>query len=203
MTKIKAIIFDVGGVLRFETDGSIQCDIQQTLGITPENFAEPWQLLTDKLSRGVIEEAEFWQQLHQMTDATQPLPEESLLMREFRKGHKMNEAVLALAKKLRAAGYQTAILSNTVQAHADFLRAQGAYDGFEAVVLSHEVKLRKPFPKIFTHTLNALKVAPPEAVLVDDLEKNITAAKGIGMQGILFKDAAQLEQDLKQLGIKL
>lgn len=121
MTKIKAIIFDVGGVLRFETDGAVQCDIRQTLGIASENFATPWQKLTDQLGRGVITEAEFWPQLHVLTHATQPVPAGSLLMREFQKGHRLSKEVMMLVKRLRNAGYQTAILSNTIQPHADFM----------------------------------------------------------------------------------
>lgn len=203
MTTIKAIIFDVGGVLRFETDGAIQRDIQQTLGIAPENFTEPWQQLTDQLGRGVITEAEFWPQLHALTKATQPVPAESLLMREFQKGYRLNEEVLALAKQLRAMGYSTAILSNSIASHADFHRTHGTYDGFEPVILSHEVGLTKPSSEIFTHTLKALKTIPPEAVLVDDKQKNITGAQALGMHAILFKDTAQLEQDLRHLGITI
>lgn len=201
MTTIKAIIFDVGGVLKSETDQAIQRDIQQTLGITPEVFAAPWQLLTDQLGRGVIEEHEFWQQLQQLTGATRPLPDESLLMREYQKGYRLNKDVAALVQRLRTAGYKTAVLSNTIARHADFNRAHGVYNGFAVVVLSHEVGQCKPSPEIFFDTLKALKVTPPEAVLIDDKKKNIIAAMRTGMHAVLFKDATQLEEDLKQLDI--
>jgi putative hydrolase of the HAD superfamily len=198
---LKVVVFDVGGVLKFEVDDRIQEDIQKTLGISPKAFRAPWESLVDQLGRGVIGEAEFWQQLHQQTGAQQPVPEESLLMREYTKDFRINQETMALAQRLRKAGYATAILSNTIAAHAAFNREQGMFEGFDPVLLSHEIGLLKPAPEIFQHTLQQLEVAPAEAVLIDDREKNILGAQQSGMHAILFKGAAQLEADLKELGL--
>jgi putative hydrolase of the HAD superfamily len=198
---IKAVVFDVGGVLKFETDERIRADVEKTLGIAPEVFVGPWGALTAQLGSGKITEAEFWQQLHQQTGAQQPVPTDSLFMREYTKGFRINQETMAIAQRLRKAGYTTAILSNTITVHADFNREQGMFEGFDPVLLSHEIGLLKPWPEIFKHTLQQLKVAPAEAVLVDDREKNIVGTQQIGMHAILFKNAAQLEADLKELGL--
>jgi epoxide hydrolase-like predicted phosphatase len=196
---IKAIIFDVGGVLKSETDTAIRRDVQETLGIAPGAFDEPWSDLTDQLGRGVIDEETFWEQLQQRTEARNPLPRESLLMREYMKGYRASDKVLALAHRLQTAGFQIAILSNTVAPHADFNREHGLFSGFDAIILSYEVGLRKPSPEIFRHVLKTLNVGPMEAVFIDDLEKNVRGAKAVGLHAILFKNAAQLEAELQQL----
>lgn len=198
---IKAVIFDVGGVLKSETDRAIQRDIMDTLEISPEVFAEPWQILTDKLGRGAIPEDEFWKQMLQMTGAQRSLPSESLLMREYQRGHCLHEDVMGIISRLRKAGYTTAILSNTIASHAQFNRTHGVYDGFDAIILSHEVGLRKPSLEIFDITLAALGLAAEETVFVDDAEKNVIAAEKLGLHGILFTNAQQFEEQLQKLGL--
>lgn len=198
---IKAVIFDVGGVLKVESDQDIRRDVQETLGISPENFAVPWEKLTDQLGRGVIDESTFWKELHTLAGATNAVPEESLLMRRYRTTYQLNEDMLALVRRLQSAGYKTAILSNTISVHADFNRARGVFEGFDAIVLSHKVGLRKPSPEIFAHTLQRLGVAPAEAVFIDDIEANVHGAEATGMHGILFTNARKLEQELTQLGV--
>ncbi|HSX24995.1 MAG TPA: HAD family phosphatase, partial [Candidatus Andersenbacteria bacterium] len=170
---IKAVIFDVGGVLKVETDNAIRSDVRETLGIAPEAFDGPWRILTDKLGRGIITEEQFWPRLHGLTGATRPLPRLSLLMREYEKGYLINQDVMEIVERLRKASYKTAILSNTIATHAEFNQDRGLFDGFDPVILSHEVGLRKPVPEIFTLTIDALQLQREETVLVDDLKKNV------------------------------
>lgn len=200
---IKAIIFDAGGVLKDESETAIRRDAQTTLGIDPALFDEVWDEVTDRLARGVIDEATFWQELHKRGRAQHPLPAESLLLREYVKGYQPHEDVLALARRLQSAGYKIAVLSNTVAPHADFNRTHGLFDGFDAVILSHEVGFQKPSPEIFQATLQALGATAHETVIIDDREPNIRGAEMLGLHGLLFKNVAQLEQDLKNLGVSV
>lgn len=200
---IKVVIFDVGGVLKVETDDAIRQDVQQTLGIAQEVFNDVWNALVHRLGEGVMTEDEFWQQLYKQSHAKHPLPHESLLMREYIKGYQKNNEVIAIAEQSRKHGYKTAILSNTITCHANFNRQQGLYHGFDPVVLSHEIHLSKPSPEIFHYILNLLYVEPQEAVLIDDHEKNITGAHHVHMHAILFKTGSHLEDDLKNIGIMI
>ncbi len=198
---ITTVIFDVGGVLKTETDAAIRRDVMKTLGISAETLEMPWKTLTDKLGRGQIQEKDFWPQLHHLTSARNSLPDESLLMREYVNGHHVNEAVMSIVGRLGRAGYATAVLSNTIASHANFNHEQGVYNGFNVVMLSHEMGLRKPDPEMFKLALETLGVTADRAVLVDDAQKNIAGAQAVGMHGILFTDAPQLEARLKKLGL--
>ena len=52
-------------------------------------------------------------------------------------------------------------------------------------MFSSEVGLRKPDPRIYHLTLERLGgLAPSEAVLLDDFEVNVEAARAIGMRGV-------------------
>ena len=72
---------------------------------------------------------------------------------------------------------------------------------FDGVVLSGEVRLLKPDPRIFQHFFETHNVDPADAVYVDDLRPNVEAANALGMHGIVFTDPPSLRSDLVKLGL--
>jgi HAD superfamily hydrolase (TIGR01509 family) len=73
------------------------------------------------------------------------------------------------------------------------------YRIFDPIVLSCEVGSAKPQKRIFEVLIGALALAPLEILLIDDVAANITSAKDLGMQGLLFTDAETLRSDLASL----
>jgi len=72
---------------------------------------------------------------------------------------------------------------------------------FRGVMLSGEVKLLKPDPRIFKLFLETFAIDPALTVYIDDREPNVEAAMAFGMHGILFTDAAALRTELIGLGL--
>ena len=68
-------------------------------------------------------------------------------------------------------------------------------------MLSGEVKLLKPDPRIFKLFLKTFALDPALTVYIDDREPNVNAATACGMHGIVFTDAATLRTDLQRLGL--
>lgn len=71
---------------------------------------------------------------------------------------------------------------------------------FEGIMLSGEVGLVKPDPKIYDLFLKTFAINPASAVYIDDLEPNVRSAAAVGMHGILFTDPAALRNDLSRAG---
>jgi len=46
-------------------------------------------------------------------------------------------------------------------------------------------------------TLQRLRVTAEQCLFVDDMEKNVAAARALGMGGMLFTDAGSLERELR------
>lgn len=68
---------------------------------------------------------------------------------------------------------------------------------FRQVVVSGEIKLVKPDPKIFHYTLSRMGGALPDEVLfIDDSPKNVATADALGFRTHLFRGAAGLERAL-------
>jgi 2-haloacid dehalogenase len=84
---------------------------------------------------------------------------------------------------------------------AEFLPTQPVLRHFRKIVVSGEEKLAKPERAIFDLAAHRFG-HPPEAMLfIDDSPKNIDAAKVLGWQVHLFRDAPTLETDLIARGL--
>jgi 2-haloacid dehalogenase len=74
---------------------------------------------------------------------------------------------------------------------------------FRGIMLSGEVKLIKPDPRIFKLFMETFAIDPALTVYIDDRRPNVEAATAFGMHGIVFTDAAALRNELIGLGLIL
>jgi 2-haloacid dehalogenase len=72
---------------------------------------------------------------------------------------------------------------------------------FDGIVVSGEEKIRKPFPEIYQLLLDRYHLSAGETIFIDDSMRNIKAAEDIGIKAILFISPAQLMQELKAINI--
>jgi len=108
------------------------------------------------------------------------------------------DEVWDLARRFRAGGGRTAFLSNGVPEIMARLRAERALDQwFDVVVVSYEVGLAKPDPRIFELCLSRLGAQAAETLFVDDREENVSAAEQLGLRALHFSgdDAARRLMD--------
>lgn len=70
-------------------------------------------------------------------------------------------------------------------------------------VVSGDVKIVKPAPGIFHILLNQFGLKAEECIFIDDNPDNVASASDLGFHGILFHDAATLEQQLASLPVSL
>lgn len=124
-----------------------------------------------------------------------PVPVDGLLTRMWA-GSRMDDAMLELFRRLHANGVPTGLLSNS---WGNGYPRDLFPDMFDAVVISHEVGMRKPEPRIFLHAAELLGLQPQECVFVDDIPANITAAEGLGFAGVLHADTTTTAARLSEL----
>jgi 2-haloacid dehalogenase len=71
----------------------------------------------------------------------------------------------------------------------------------DGVVVSGELGIIKPDPRIYELALARFAIDPRRAVYIDDVEANVAAASGFGMHGIRFTSPAALRAALAALGL--
>ena len=96
--------------------------------------------------------------------------------------------------------YKTAILSNFNSELENLLKnIFKIYHLFDIVVNSYNLKISKPNPEIYLHTLEKLNVKADEAVFIDDKERNTKVAEALGIKSIVFQNFEQLKKDLSKI----
>jgi HAD superfamily hydrolase (TIGR01509 family) len=74
-------------------------------------------------------------------------------------------------------------------------------DYFDDLILSHEIHLTKPNPKIFEYSIQKAGCKPEKIIYIDDGLNNLRAAKELGITGIKFTNIDNLKKDLKKYKI--
>ena len=197
-----AIIFDFGGVLLdwnprylyrrfFEND----TDAMERF-LTEIGFVD-WNAHQDRgrpFAVAVAELSARFPQYAELIKAYDERWEESL-------GGPIPETVEIL-QTLKQAGYPLYGLSNWSAETFGRVRHRYAFlDCFETIVLSGEVKMMKPDPRIYTLLLERIGHAAGECLFIDDSKANIETAEDLGFRTILFESPGQLRQGLGNLGI--
>ena len=69
----------------------------------------------------------------------------------------------------------------------------------DGAVISYQEKLVKPDYEIYHLLCRKYGLDERECVFIDDTEKNVKAAREIGMKGIVFHNLAQAKEELESV----
>lgn len=195
---VKALIFDLQGVLLITQDESLEISLAKRLNIPVEQVGRIFHgEFNDRVDIGELKQRDFW--LHALDCMGLPqsrMPEiESFLEDDFF----IDPVMLEVIRQYRKS-FKTAMLSN----YSEVLRAllENHWDisgAFDEIIISWEIKMIKPQPQIFDYTLKKLRVSKEEAVLIDDRIVNIRGALDHGMHAVHFKTREQAVVDLERL----
>jgi putative hydrolase of the HAD superfamily len=198
----RGLLVDWGGVLTSDLFDSFRafCEIE---GLEPDAIATAFR--TDPDSRellisfetGTLPEEEFELQLAPRLGVAAP----GLIDRLFA-GSSPDETMIGAVRHARAGGVRTGLVSNswgTRRYPRDLLA-----ELFDAVVISGEVGMRKPAPKIYALGAERIGLEPRECVFVDDLPFNLTPAADLGMATVHHVSAERTIPELERLlGVEL
>ncbi len=114
------------------------------------------------------------------------------------------EGSLAVLERLRASGVPLYAITNySKEKWADSLLRFPFLGQFRDVVVSAHERLVKPDPAIYRVLLDRNGLAAGQCVFVDDSDKNVAAARAVGMQGVDFSSPEALAAELRELGFSV
>jgi epoxide hydrolase-like predicted phosphatase len=200
MQNIKAIIFDLGGVL-LNIDFKKVSNAFKALGVNEfddlYSQSEVNQLFGD-LETGKISEEKFCIEIKKYTP--QPVTNNDIInawnsiLLDYRK-----ESIEYL-KQLKSK-YKVFLLSNTNIIHhkafnkifTDTISPESFDSCFHKAYYSYKIGLRKPDATAYQYVLKENGLLPEEALFIDDTLKNIEGAKAAGLQTIFFDKVMKIE----------
>jgi 2-haloacid dehalogenase len=134
-------------------------------------------------------------------------PEHAELIALWESGweHMLGEAIpesVAMLQQLKAKGMRLYALTNWSDETFPVARRRFAFlDLFEDIVISGEVKLAKPDPRIFELARTRCRLVPRTTVYIDDAPRNVEAARTLGFEALHFQDPGALRRELVELDL--
>jgi putative hydrolase of the HAD superfamily len=110
------------------------------------------------------------------------------------------EPTVALLRELRDRGFRLYGLSNMSQRVFAHLSDQhDFFQLFDGIVVSAAVRFLKPEPEIYEHLRERFALDFGESVFLDDMPRNVEAARQLGLPAIRFETTAQARRELDPL----
>ena len=197
---LKAVIFDVGGVLIRTYSRAGREKWADQLGMDSWDF-ENFVFRSEsgrQAELGQKSTAAHWQWLGRHFGLSEG--DLAAMRQDFFGGDVLNASLLAYIERLRQAGYRTGLLSNyTDNARHLWREVYPFIHLFDGVIISAEVGLAKPDPLIYQRAAEAVGVAVAEALFIDDFSENIEGARQAGMAAIHYTDPTVAQKQLSEM----
>jgi len=183
---VQAVVFDCFGVLTTDTWRAFVDSL-------PEELKSEAHSLNNTFDRGQITKDDFIKSVNQLCGRMPPLAEDNTRIVK-------NLALLEYIGELRARELKIGLLSNVASnwIRDTFLTAE-EQSLFDEMVLSFEVGITKPDPRIFQLICEKLAVKTSDAIMVDDIERYCEVAEEVGMKSVVYIDLVQTKKTIESL----
>lgn len=197
--RLKAIVWDLGGVILRTEDMSHRERWERHLGF------QPWGLhrlifgseMSQKASLGMASVEDIWNSIQTQLNISDS--EFSKFKQDFFAGDRVDEELVTFIRQLRK-HLKTGMITNAWPDTRRWIENEWKIaDAFDSIVISSEVGIVKPDARIYHLFLETLQLAPEEALFIDDFIENVEGAKSIGMQSLHFRNPQETIQKINQL----
>jgi putative hydrolase of the HAD superfamily len=197
---IKAVIFDIGGILEPPFDDVLFADLAGMLGMPEPRLRQHRAADAVALTEGRMTLRDFYARV--VGESGRPVDPDAAVARHLAvygaATTRLDARVLGLIQELRRR-HVVACLTNTEVEVGRFNRERGLFGPFDRAFLSTELGLHKPGRAIFERVLAELGCSPPEAVFTDDKLENAAGARAVNMHAIHYRDFEGFSRELAQL----
>lgn len=201
MRATEAVVFDIGGVLLdwhprylyrelFDDEASMErflADVCTLAWHAAHDLGVPYERSCAALAERHPEQAD-------------------LIWAWGRRSEEMIGGVVAgsveILRELLAAGVACYALTNMEAETYPLRRDRYAFmRWFDGTVVSSQEGVAKPDPEIFRRLLDRFDLRAETTLLIDDAERNVAAARALGLCAIRFRSPAQARRELEQAGL--
>ncbi len=199
---IRAVVFDIGGVLELDAIGSsvdigLDARWEQHLGLEPGELNRRMEPVWQAGSLGECTEEDVHQEMEERLGMRKAQVDE--YMREMWDWYCgcLNVPMADFFRSLRPR-YQTALLSNSfVGARREEQQRYHFDEMCDLIIYTHEEGVAKPDPRIFELTWKRLGVQSTEMLFLDDSQRIVAAAHALGIHAIHFRETEQAIVDVQ------
>ena len=201
---IKAIVFDMGGVL-IDLDYDRCVAAYKALGFEEIcDYLDPCHQkgIYGDMESGKASEDEFYDFFLSKCHTRTTRADIDACMKSFYDGP--SEKTGSLLRGLKQKGYGIYMLSNNNPimmriCDSDFKKVGiGISDFFDQAFISSSMKMMKPDAAIFNEAIRRIGLKAEELLFIDDSPVNVEAARKSGMNAILYTSGEDLEMTIEE-----
>jgi len=200
--KIKAVIFDWGGVCCREGEPFASKALQKSLSMNPEQIAEKVRDIYIGYYIGKYDRDSFWRAIMEYFDLKETAKiNPAALSDAYLNSYSIYQDVLDVALQLKKK-YQVALLSNLtpqMRNHIRLTHQTKKYFKPEVYSCDADVKSMKPDPRPFRVILKKMGLPAKDCLFIDNSLKNIQTAQKLGFHTILFENRLQFFKEIKNI----
>jgi HAD superfamily hydrolase (TIGR01509 family) len=194
---IKNVVFDAGGVLlewdpprviaQMYPDAQVQARIREFIFEHPD-----WH----EFDRGKITLESAPTHFSRLSGRS---PDEvRALLRATAESLRPIDGTIRMLEKLAEAGINLYLLSNMPVSTFEILSKRHAFfSHFKQLVISGAILMLKPEAAIYKHLVEITGIVPAESVFIDDLTRNVVAARESGLHAIQFTSPEACRAELR------
>jgi len=187
---IRAVVFDIGGVLEITPDFGVTGLWETRLRLPAGELSKRMHDVWAGGSIGAITEDD----VHQAVSDRLGLDGQQLAA--FMAGIWREYLGTANAELIE---YARRLSNSFVGAREREQAAYGFEDLVDEIVYSHEAGMSKPDPRIYALVCARLGVRPEETVFLDDADRCVDGAREAGMHAVRYHDNAQAIEEIEKL----
>lgn len=197
MNKIKAVLFDMDGVI-FDTEREY---LQEWNKIFEKyGYEMKKEIYVSVMGRGRKKVKEiFKEKFGNNLPIEEMYIEKDKMLKEAIENNKvpLKQGALELLEFLKKKGYKTALATS---AKKDRVKSQVTHakinNLFDAIVCADDIVNSKPDPEIFLKAAEKVNIKPENCVVIEDSEAGIRAAFNAGMIAFHVKDLKEADENI-------
>lgn len=196
---ITAVLWDLGGVILRTENTSHREKWEQRFDL------EPWGLeklvfgneISRKASAGAATIKDIWDYVQNQLGLLNEEMDD--FKRDFFTGDEIDQELVTFIRDIKQR-VKSGMITNAWPGMRSYMEEVWEIaDAFDQIIVSAEVNLTKPDPRIYQIALDRLDVAPQGAVFIDDFIENVRGAEDVGMIGIHFQSSEDVMTKLGNL----
>ena len=201
MDRITALFWDLGGVVLTNAwDRASRQRAAEKFHLDWDDFEDRHELLLHGFETGQVSLEEYLNRV--IFYRPRQFTREEFREFVFGQSQACPESLAVVGRLAMAKQYLLATLNNESLELNEYRIAHFKLrDYFQVFLSSCYLGVRKPDGGIYRLALHITQREPGECVFVDDRPLNLECAKDLGMKTIQFQNAAQLQDDLRRLGV--
>lgn len=200
--QICALLFDAGDILYYRPNRNRKLKaFLNELGLNvEENHLVKKEQLSQRAYKGKITQDQYREAILRLYGITQPdhIQRGMQILEEDDNEISFFEGVPETLKALKDRGYLLGVITDTsssLHTKLEWFERGGFGEVWDSIILSKELGVRKPDPKIYLAALRQLGLSAKQAVFIGHHTSELDGARAIGMKTVAFNYGKEARSD--------